>query len=509
MRIEGGDRSATRRRSIGLAFEADEPVVRLAVHHRGVRGTVALNALGEMVLAAAGRSWSRPAVADPSTALESGALVDSARAEARALQRLAGRRAPVVAVCLPLGTDALVQVVAAILGDHTVCLLDPAAPAERRAAVLTELLPDVVVSPDGREAVHHREESPARAAAPGYVAMSSGSTGARPKGVLTPWSAIAAFAPAGAAALEVDTDSVWAEISHPAYDMAMTNLLLALASGAAVQVSPTLGDRLRPLRFLGRVGATHVRMAPRFVDLAVAERAGAGAPTLRVWGSGGDRLHAVHVERLFALGVRTVVNTYGTSETIGFASAARLTAADPLPVAQGSVPIGAGRVGDWHADLVDHGVGQMLTISSPHLPHGYLFGPPGDFPRWETGSGVLTGDVGARAGENLFCLGRSGRRVKRSGSFVDLDEIDAVIRATCHVVSFTLGTRGGDLVSLVEGCDVDHARLVRALAPVLRPEWLPDRVLEVRQLPRLGNGKVDHVAAEALADPPQETAQCQ
>ena len=63
---------------------------------------------------------------------------------------------------------------------------------------------------------------------------------AAPKGVLSPWSTIAAFAPFGADAFELDRDSAWAEISHLSYDMAMTNLLVACGAAQRSTYLPLL-----------------------------------------------------------------------------------------------------------------------------------------------------------------------------------------------------------------------------------------------------------------------------
>lgn len=459
-----------------------------------------MNVLAEGILALRGGVRSGSTVTDAKSALTDGELILAARDAADGVRRVALRGTPVVAVCLPLSTASIVNLLAAILGDYTVCYLDPAAPAERRDAILVALGPDVLIDGDGTRRVGYHSAGASMPAEPGYVAMSSGSTGGAPKAVLSSWSAIAAFVPSGADALDLDADACWAEVSHPAYDMAMTNLLLALASGARIHVSANLGDRLRPLRLIDRVAATHVRLAPRFVDLAAAERRPPGGLSLRVWGSGGDRLHIAHVDQIFAFGVPTVVNTYGTSETTGFASTARLASSDPVPNVQGSVPIGRGIVGSWETDLVEHGADLMLRIRSPHVPQGYLFGEPGEFPRWVGVETVLTGDVGVRLGDNLFCLGRAGRRVKRNGRFVDLDEIDSVLRTSHGVVSFTISTLSGELVSLVEGQERQLVSVRQELPSQLRPEILPDELRPVRQLPRLGNGKIDQAAAAALAE---------
>jgi acyl-coenzyme A synthetase/AMP-(fatty) acid ligase len=449
------------------------------------------------------RSSSGATINDPATELTMDELITAASERARLVEKVGRKSSPVVAVTLPLSTQALVMLVAAIIADHTICFLDPAAPEGRRHAIAASLRPHVVVDSDGVRGPDEtswaaQEQDQSRE--PGYVAVSSGSTGGAPKAVLTPWSTVAEFVPDGAEALELDETAVFAELSHIAYDMSMTNLLVALASGATVRVSSALGDRLRPLRFVDRVGATHVRVAPRFIDLAVAERRPAAPGTLRMWGSGGDRLFAVQAQQVHDLGIPLVINTYGTSETAGFASAARVRRGETLPTVHGSISIGIGHVGGWRAELLAHEGGDMLAIRTPHRAAGYVFGEADGYPRWVGDDVVVIGDVGARVADQLFCLGRAGRRVKRSATFVDLDEIDATIRSKHGFASFTIATQDGVLASVVESGSVDVDEFRRALASLLRPDMLPERLIPVGQLPRLGNGKIDHTAVRVLVE---------
>ncbi len=290
-----------------------------------------MNALGDHVRSLRSRAGSGATVADRRSSLTDGELLGAADETARRVRSRAQRDTPMVAAVLPLSTDALVLLLAAVVGDFSLCFIDPAAPEERRTDVLDALAPDVVVDPDGHDGRGRTPSDPTRRTpARGTSPCRPGSTGGGPKGVLSSWSSIAAFVPHGAEALELDETGTWAEVSHLSYDLAMTNLLIGLAAGCSIRLSSSLGDRLRPLGFTEKVGATHLRLAPRFIDLAVNERPGAGARSLRVWGSGGDRLSAAGARQVFGLGIPTIVNTYGTSETIGFASAARVTAEDAL-----------------------------------------------------------------------------------------------------------------------------------------------------------------------------------
>jgi acyl-CoA synthetase (AMP-forming)/AMP-acid ligase II len=459
-----------------------------------------VNTLAEILLAARPRTG-EAVVTDRRDSLGSADLLDRSEAMAQNVRRQATRPTPLVVALLPNSTAAVTLLLAAVLSDFTLAFVDPAGDPERREAVLDALDPDLVVDADG---LHPQRPTTEREGAAGYIAMSSGSTGGGPKGVLSTWVCLGAFVPHGADALQLDATAHWAEPSHPSYDLAMTNLVLALASGASVHVSGSLGDRLRPLAFVTRVGATHVRLAPRYIDLAANEKKVAEAPDLRVWGSGGDRLSALHAARILELGIPTLVNTYGTSETAGFASASVFTRLDDPMSVHGTVSIGVGELGPWRTELVTESMADepalMLAISSPYLRNGYLFGGSREgYPRWDDDR-VVTGDLGARDGADLFCLGRSGRLVKRSATFVNLDDLDLVLREHQGLTSFTVSTRGGALVSLVEGNGdgLDDAR--RALQSLITPEVVPDAVVGVPALPRLGNGKIDQAQALRLAE---------
>lgn len=442
-------------------------------------------------------------VADKRSGLSRPEWLRSAEELGHRVRETAVRPRPLLLVDLPAGADAVLALGAAVLSDSTLCFLDPAGTPERREAVIGAVDPDVVLDAEGLRARAPRtgDRSGGEVAA-GYVAVSSGSTSSVPKGVLTRWSTLAAFLPAGVEALELDAASTWAEPSHPAFDMAITNLLMALACGASVHVSGAMADKLRPLAFSARVGATHVRLAPRFVELADVERRRGTPVSVRVWGSGGDRLGADTARQVLDLGVPTLVNTYGTSETAGFASSAVFRAGDPLDEVHGTVSIGRGAVGGWGTSLVSGQVDgedrEMLAVRTPVTGDGYLFGAAGaDYPRWEPGGRVLTGDLGALQGGELFCLGRAGRTVKRAGTFVNLADVDRRIASSTGASTFTVATPDGRLVALVAGGAGGGRPSAQLFASAgLSPDSTPEAVVAVAELPRLANGKIDQ--GEAL-----------
>lgn len=462
-----------------------------------------MNSLAELVRSSAARAKGG-VVADRRASLSLDDAVRRGDEIAREVSRCSERATPVVAVLLPSSVEAVTHLLAAILGDHTVSFLDPSS-GRRADAVVDAVDPDVVV--DGTGVHARRTGPPSWAHVPGkagYVAMSSGTTGAGPKGVLTTWECLADFIPHGVAALQVDPESRWAEPNHPSYDLALTNWLVALGAGATLHVSGALTDRLRPLGLAARTAATHVRLAPRYIDLAAAEAHRGVRTGIRVWGSGGDRLSEAQASTVFDLGVSALVNTYGTSETAGFASAATYEAPDRVQALNGAVSVGRGRLGPWRLELAPEGApgaeSHVISVHSPHVGDGYLFGGRGqDYPRWEPGR-VVTGDLGVHRDGDLFCLGRVGRLVKRSASFVNLDDVDVVLRDLRGLATYTVATRGGSLVTLVEGDGGVLAGVHDDLATRMAPAVLPDVIVPVPVLPRLGNGKTDQAGALLLAE---------
>lgn len=463
-----------------------------------------MNRLAELIGSAVARSPGS-VVSDRRTCVTLADAVRRAGEVAVETRRLCDRSDVVVAVVLPSSCESVVHLLAAVLGDYTTCFVDPSSEPSRVDEILAAVDADIVVDDAGTA---RRRSRRAATWNPGYIAMSSGSTGAAPKAVLSTWTCIADFVPHGAEALQLDSLSRWAEPSHLAYDLAMTNCLLVLAAGASLHLTSSLADRLRPLAFAARAEATHLRLAPRFIDLAVAEHGRGGPTNLLVWGSGGDRLSPRQARSVLGMGVPTLVNTYGTSETAGFASAATFTVddlgAEDLGAVHGTVTVGSGHLGPWQVETVPYEVdgvmADLLAVRSPQVDKGYIFGGGGQpFPRWDQDR-VVTGDLGTRVDGKLFCFGRAGRLVKRSATFVNLDDVDRAIERSQGLATFTVMTRSGRMVTLVEGA-AHVPTVVRArLTSVVKPDTLPDTVVPVRLIPRLGNGKTDHAKALTIAE---------
>ncbi len=94
-----------------------------------------MNALADRLLSRRASLGAGATINDPATQLGTDELLTAASEHARLVERVGRKSSPVVAVTLPLSTDALVMLVAAITADHTICFLDPSAPEDRLRAI--------------------------------------------------------------------------------------------------------------------------------------------------------------------------------------------------------------------------------------------------------------------------------------------------------------------------------------------------------------------------------------
>ena len=193
---------------------------------------------------------------------------------------------------------------------------------------------------------------------------------------------------------------------------------------------------------------------------------------------------------------------YGTTET-----GPVLAANTPAQFRPGSV----GRLLpgiEWYLDpvpVIDEG--GRLYVRGPNIMLGYLRNGQITPPSSERGNGWYdTGDL-VRIDENGFVwiLGRAKRFAKIGGEMVSLAAVEELVqrawpRKHHAVLSFPDARKGEELVLLTEYSEAKYQALVeRAKTAGVSAISLPRKILVVHRLPLLGNGKVDYIAARALA----------
>ncbi|EFL21149.1 LOW QUALITY PROTEIN: non-ribosomal peptide synthetase/polyketide synthase, partial [Streptomyces himastatinicus ATCC 53653] len=248
----------------------------------------------------------------------------------------------VVALVLPRSAELVVAELAVAKAGAAFLPVDPAHPEERRAMMLADARPVVVLDdPEHIRAVTGPEHTPGDADRlapllpehPAYVIYTSGSTGV-PKGVMVPHAGLGNFAAATAEHYQVRPGDRVLQFSSPSFDASVLELCSSLLAGAALVVppeGPLLGAELAAVLREHRV--THALIPPAALATVPPEEVHEGLPEFRTLIVGAEACPADLVD-LWAPG-RRMVNSYGPTEATVVA-----TWTDALEAGSGNPPIG-------------------------------------------------------------------------------------------------------------------------------------------------------------------------
>ncbi|MET0396621.1 MAG: amino acid adenylation domain-containing protein, partial [Longimicrobiaceae bacterium] len=431
-----------------------------------------------------------------------------------------------VAISMDPSPEAIVAVLGVMLAGGAYLPLDPELPAERRAYMIRDAapvllltqaaladrladcgLPRLLVDAEADRLARESDVAPATGVLSdnlAYVIYTSGSTG-RPKGVLVEHRAV------GNTIRELvriydsrpgDRNLLFAPLH---FDASVGDIFIALSSGAELVVAARRemlpGEDL--LRTLREQRITHMKT----MQSALAATPVEALPELRTLIAGGDWLPGEQLRRWSAEG-RRFFNGYGATEASIRNTSTAYTAED------GDPPIGRTfgntqlYVLDTWLEPVPIGVAGELYIGGVGVVRGYMgraeltaerFLP--DPHRGVAGARVYrTGDLGRRRADGeIEFLGRADHQVKVRGYRVELGEIEAVLRTHAQVRETVVLLREDApgqqrLVAYVvpeAGMEPAVAEL-RAHVEEQVPEYMvPGAFVVMEELPLTAAGKVD------------------
>jgi D-alanine--poly(phosphoribitol) ligase subunit 1 len=498
----------------------------------------------------------RPAIVGPDGVLTRRELLDRA---GQLAARLGDSRAPVL-VYGHKQPAVIVGFLAALRLGRPYVPVDPSLPAGRVARMLATARPtDVVLAEEpppalvreiealdvapiaigplagGLAAPAVTEPSLPPPETPAYILFTSGTTG-EPKGVPIPQSALAHFTDWLLAMHHFEAGGETFLNQAPfSFDLSVMDLYGALLSGGTLFAlgREETADPRRLFRRLADAPLTVWVSTPSFVRLCLSEPRFAQAmlPALRRFLFCGETLPPVVARELLARFPRAQVwNMYGPTETTVAVAAVRITEA--LAGSDRPLPVGRAAAGMdiWIADPDDparplpEGTRGEIVIAGPQVAPGYLPSPvsgskrAGRDPFFDLPDGrraYRTGDLGTLDGDLLSCAGRLDRQVKLRGYRIELEEIEAHLRAVAGVgdaAVLTIDREGqpDHMVAVVAEATAGAGALPaggRALTAYVRaaladrlPDYaLPRIVRSVPALPLTPNGKLDRRALREMA----------
>ncbi len=488
----------------------------------------------ELFARQAAKTPSSPAVRRADESITYRDLDARANRIARALRRRGVRRGTLVGLSMSRSIDMVAAVLAVLKAGGAYVPMDPAFPPGRLAFMVEDAGLALVVS-ESEHADRHgappektlnldeaagelAKESPeplppgdddARPDDPAYVLYTSGSTG-KPKGVLVPERAAVNVLESMSREPGCTATDRWLAVTTLSFDIALLELLLPLVVGGEVVLASRdeATDAEALAQLLEDRAITIMQATPATWRMLV-DSEWEGRKGLKVI-SGGEPLAPDLAEALLAR-VGEVWNNYGPTETTVYSTAGRVTDAKDItigrPIANTAVwildrrmqPCPIGALGEIHIGGDGVSLGYLnrpeLTkeqfVPDPFVPGARLY---------------RTGDLGrVREDGRVDCVGRTDFQVKVRGFRIELGEIEArmadhpAVRETCVVVAEP--TPGDPTIvayyALRPGQSVTSTDLRAHLRGALPDYMLPRAFVDVPELPRLQNGKVDRKSLPA------------
>jgi non-ribosomal peptide synthetase component F len=327
---------------------------------------------------------------------------------------------------------------------------------------------------------------------------------------------VAAFLAATRDLFAVGPGDRTAGLCETTFDISVFDMFFTWDRGAALHVVPA-AQAMAPLAYLREREITVLFGVPSVARMLARMnllRPGS-LPSLRVSIFAGEPLAATLAESWSAAAPGSVVeNFYGPTEAAVSCSHQRFEPGGRTPSVRGIVSIGRPfpgtrlRILDAEHQPAPAGTAGELAIAGAQLALGYYGDAEQtgrkfvhlDGQRW-----YLTGDQAVMDGDGrLFYLGRLDNQVKVRGHRVELEEVEAHLRAVSGVEAVAVvawpvhdGSADGLLAFVAGDLDDRVAELRTALRARLPPHMVPTALHIVDSLPLTANGKIDRRALQA------------
>ena len=342
-----------------------------------------------------------------------------------------------------------------------------------------------------------------------YLMFTSGSTGT-PKATAVTHANVLAYTAGVSSRLGLDSATRFATVTGMSTDLGNTAVFGALLNGGTLEIVPpdAVGDGRLLSGIVRQHGVTALKITPSHLRALLA--GDDVVLPLQQLVVGGEALDTDLVAQARTAGVARVINHYGPTETtVGvFTHEVSDAEGDPIPIGS-PLPHVRGYLRDAFGAPSALGAVGELCIGGPSVSAGYVGRPEETSDKFVDEPGhpgrriYRTGDrVRVRPDGLVEFRGRGDDQVKIRGFRVEPGEIETRLRweesvaEAVVVADADAGTLVGYVVS--SAGEVDASELLERLADRVPPYMVPSSLVQVAELPRMSNGKVDRRRLAAI-----------
>lgn len=350
-----------------------------------------------------------------------------------------------------------------------------------------------------------------------YVMFTSGTTGT-PKGVMISAGNVAQFVAAMRERYPFSPEDRFSQVPETSFDLSVFDLFVTWAAGASLHVVPA-AQLLGPSHFIMNNQLTVWCSVPSSIGLMQRMKLLRPGifPSLRYSMFCGEALPVNSARQWRQAAPNSIVdNLYGPTEVTVACTGERLHEPARVTPGRGTMAIGTPFPGtevailDENLQCLPDRCPGELAISGKQVALGYyadLEQTARRFPILDGRVWYLTGDLAVRDESGIYHhLGRNDNQVKVLGNRVELEEVEAHLRAVCRSDSvaavawpFENGTAAG-IFAFVAGSALTPAEVKDAMRQRVPAYMVPSSVIEAEALPLSVNGKVDRKALTALLE---------
>ena len=350
-----------------------------------------------------------------------------------------------------------------------------------------------------------------------YIIFTSGTTGV-PKGVMISAAAARHYAQMISRLLDLRASDRALETCELTFDFSVHNMFSTWEAGAALHILPATVV-MNAVKFVRNAQLTVWNSVPSLVGMLRQLKTlhPDSLESLRVTVFGGEALPEGTVAAWRVAAPNTAIfNLYGPTEATVFCLGQEVADDTPITAGRDFIAIGtplpgnAAMIVDGNNEAVLGETPGELAVAGVQLADGYLNDPQMTAARFPTIHGkrwYLTGDLASVDAAGIFhCLGRIDNQVKVLGYRVELEEVDAHLRAVSGIdlvgaVAWpTVDGMARGIVGFLGARAVDSVQLIREIKTRLPAYMVPNQLIALETVPLNQSGKVDRQALRRLLD---------
>lgn len=335
-----------------------------------------------------------------------------------------------------------------------------------------------------------------------YIIFTSGSTG-EPKGVQITYSNIISCMDWLTKICNINNDTILNQANY-SFDLSVADIYLPLLTRSKHYILQREIQRDFPKLFkeLKNSNAGLAVMTPSFADLLMADKSFNNKlmPKLRKILFCGERLTEKTVLRLNErFGNLQIINSYGPTECTFAVTSTIVKPNDEISVGIPKDDVDIYIVNDNLNILEDKEIGEIL-ITGKSVGKGYLNEQlnKNAFITFNDKRAYLTGDLGYKKNNQIYCIGRKDKQIKFKGYRIELLEIENTLNKLDYIEKAYVTTLKQDdnsvkrIIAFVKlNSDLYTNKDIKKHIETLLPSYMIPTIKVVNTIPLTENGKVN------------------